>query len=104
MGVVASGGLTHFVIDEELDRGFLKALETKDAGLHDRRSPTRCCAPGTSEYRNWIVVAGALADSLADGEGRGLPAVLPLRGRHRMRHGLRRLGQDAEAATETSNS
>ncbi len=60
VGVVASGGLSHFVIDEDLDRGFLRALETKDvgfiAGLADD-----VLRSGTSEYRNWIVVAGALA-------------------------------------------
>jgi 3-O-methylgallate 3,4-dioxygenase len=60
VGVVASGGLSHFVIDEELDRGFLKALVDKDgdflAGL-----PADLLRSGTSELRNWIVVGGATA-------------------------------------------
>lgn len=60
VGVVASGGLSHFVIDEELDRGFMKALIDKDrefmTGLGDD-----LLRSGTSELRNWIVVGGAVA-------------------------------------------
>ena len=62
VGVVASGGLSHFVIDEELDRAFMKALIDKDrefmAGLGDD-----LLRSGTSELRNWIVVGGATADT-----------------------------------------
>jgi hypothetical protein len=62
VGLVASGGLSHFVIDEELDRGFLKALVEKDgdflAGL-----PASLLRSGTSELRNWIVVGGAAAQT-----------------------------------------
>ena len=32
VAVIASGGLSHFVVDEELDRQILKRLEQKDAG------------------------------------------------------------------------
>jgi hypothetical protein len=60
VGVVASGGLSHFVIDEDLDRAFLKALADKDrdfmTGLTDGELRS-----GTSELRNWIVVGGATA-------------------------------------------
>ncbi len=60
VGVVASGGLSHFVIDEDLDRDFLRALETGDeeflTGI-----PNDVLRAGTSEMRNWIVVAGAAA-------------------------------------------
>jgi len=60
VGIVASGGLSHFVIDEELDRGFLRALVDKDrefmSGLRDD-----LLRSGTSELRNWVVVAGAIA-------------------------------------------
>jgi 3-O-methylgallate 3,4-dioxygenase len=62
VGVVASGGLTHFVIDEELDRGFLQALESKDSGFMTGIADD-VLRSGTSEYRNWIVVAGALAET-----------------------------------------
>lgn len=62
VGVVASGGLSHFVIDEDLDRRFLKALETKDAGFITGLEDD-VLRSGTSEYRNWIVAAGALAQT-----------------------------------------
>jgi 3-O-methylgallate 3,4-dioxygenase len=62
VGVVASGGLSHFVIDEELDRGFLQALIAKDkefmVALKDDELRS-----GTSELRNWVTVGGALADT-----------------------------------------
>lgn len=58
VGVLASGGLSHFVVDEELDRGVIDALRRKDmdylAGLDPRRLKA-----GSSEIRNWIVAAGA---------------------------------------------
>ncbi|MFW3169574.1 hypothetical protein [Geodermatophilus sp. CPCC 206100] len=62
VGLVASGGLSHFVIDEELDRRFLEALVAKDAE-HLRSLPDDVLRSGTSELRNWTVVAGALAES-----------------------------------------
>ncbi|MGH3211363.1 MAG: hypothetical protein ACRDNO_26760 [Trebonia sp.] len=62
VGVVASGGLSHFVIDEELDRGLLQALTSKDkefmVALKDDELRS-----GTSELRNWVTVGGALADT-----------------------------------------
>lgn len=60
VGVVGSGGLSHFVIDEELDRGFLKALVDKD-GEYLAGLPSDLLRSGTSELRNWVVVAGATA-------------------------------------------
>ncbi|MFF5297121.1 hypothetical protein [Paractinoplanes globisporus] len=62
VGIIASGGLSHFVIDEELDRDFLRALATRDAD-HLRGIEDDLMRSGTSELRNWIVVAGALHSS-----------------------------------------
>ncbi|MGW4464780.1 DODA-type extradiol aromatic ring-opening family dioxygenase [Micromonospora sp. NPDC004704] len=59
VGVVASGGLSHFVVDEALDRAFLRALAERDAA-YLRGIPNNLLRSGTSELRNWIVVAGAL--------------------------------------------
>ena len=60
VGVVASGGLSHFVIDEDLDRGLLQALTGKDkefmVSLKDDELRS-----GTSELRNWVAVGGAMA-------------------------------------------
>jgi 3-O-methylgallate 3,4-dioxygenase len=60
VGLVASGGLSHFVIDEELDRDFLKALAGSD-GDFMAALPASLLRSGTSELRNWIVVGGATA-------------------------------------------
>jgi 3-O-methylgallate 3,4-dioxygenase len=58
VGIVASGGLSHFTVDEALDRRVLQACREADAA-------TLCALPvnqlnsGNSEIRNWIVAAGA---------------------------------------------
>lgn len=59
VAVIASGGLSHFVIDEELDRSVLSALVDGDgdvlANIHRDRLRS-----GNSEILNWITAAGAL--------------------------------------------
>jgi len=59
VGILASGGLSHFAIDEELDRRVLDGCRNKDA---DSLSTIRMeqLNSGTSEIRNWIAAAGAL--------------------------------------------
>lgn len=59
VAVVASGGLSHFVVDEKLDRKVLASLEQHDAeGLATlTRKQLRS---GTSEILNWVAAAGAL--------------------------------------------
>jgi hypothetical protein len=59
--LVASGGLSHFVPDETLDRGVLDAIARKDAG-YLRAVPPQLLNAGSSEIRNWIAVAGAMGD------------------------------------------
>jgi hypothetical protein len=59
VAVIASGGLTHFVIDEGLDRRVLDCIAAKDAaGL--RAIPRSSLRSGNSEILNWITAAGAL--------------------------------------------
>ncbi len=58
VGILASGGLSHFTIDEELDRGVLDALKRND-GDALKSIPVQKLNSGNSEIRNWIVVAGA---------------------------------------------
>jgi hypothetical protein len=61
VAVIASGGLSHFVIEEDLDEHIIDALKNKDE--HKLTSlPANRFNSGTSEIRNWIAVAGALAD------------------------------------------
>jgi catalytic LigB subunit of aromatic ring-opening dioxygenase len=58
VGVVASGGLSHMVVDEELDRQFLDALLSDDRGfLASLRADV--LRSGTSEMRSWIVAGTA---------------------------------------------
>jgi Catalytic LigB subunit of aromatic ring-opening dioxygenase len=59
VGVIASGGLSHFVVDEKLDRGFLDLLQKKD-GEAIQNLPRKLLNSGSSEIRNWIAVAGAV--------------------------------------------
>lgn len=57
VAVAASGGLSHFVVDEELDHKVLKAIREKDAktlrGLSQRELNL-----GSSEILNWVMAAG----------------------------------------------
>jgi 3-O-methylgallate 3,4-dioxygenase len=59
VGVVASGGLSHFTIDETLDRAVIRALREKDAAAL-QSLPREQLKSGSSEIRNWICAAGAL--------------------------------------------
>ena len=59
VGLIASGGLSHFVVDEELDHLFLDAVLNGDAD-YLRSLSQEVLRSGTSELRNWITVAGAL--------------------------------------------
>lgn len=58
VGILASGGLSHFTVDEELDRGLLDALRKND-GEALCAIPIEKLNSGNSEIRNWITVAGA---------------------------------------------
>lgn len=58
VAVIASGGLSHFVVDEELDRRVADALM---AGNRDvlRNLPVCSLNAGSSEIRNWITMVAA---------------------------------------------
>ncbi len=59
IGVVASGGLSHFTVDEALDGQVVDALRARDAEAL-MRLPRRKLNSGSSEIRNWICLAGAV--------------------------------------------
>jgi hypothetical protein len=59
VAVVASGGLSHFVVDEELDRCLLGALQSKDAATLTSLPRERLYS-ATSESLNWVAVGGAV--------------------------------------------
>lgn len=59
--LLASGGLSHQILDEELDQQVIDALQTKDTEIlcslpRDRLNR----APGTAEILNWVALAGAM--------------------------------------------
>ena len=58
VAIVASGGLSHFVVDEALDHQVLAGLMQGKPELLTS-IPLERLESGTSEIRNWIVVAGA---------------------------------------------
>jgi 3-O-methylgallate 3,4-dioxygenase len=60
VAVMASGGLSHFVVLEDFDRRVLDALGADD---HEALSaiPRRYLRSGTSEVLNWITVAGMVS-------------------------------------------
>jgi Catalytic LigB subunit of aromatic ring-opening dioxygenase len=58
VAIIASGGLSHFVVDEQMDRRVLAAIKYNDADAL-RRLPAVRLNSGTSEIRNWIAVAAA---------------------------------------------
>jgi hypothetical protein len=59
---VASGGMTHFVVNEGFDHQVLDAMcQGNSAALCSL--PESMFQSGTSEIKNWIVVAGAMAEA-----------------------------------------
>lgn len=62
IAVVASGGLSHFVIDEDLDRSFLGALKAGDEPFLTGLDP-QVMRSGNSELRSWVAVAGIAAEA-----------------------------------------
>ena len=58
VGILASGGLSHFTVDEALDRRVLDACRAHDAQALGTIPPAKLNS-GSSEIRNWIVAAGA---------------------------------------------
>jgi 3-O-methylgallate 3,4-dioxygenase len=59
VAIIASGGLSHFVVDEDLDRQVLSAITGRDAWALRSLSAAQLRS-GTSEILNWICAAGAL--------------------------------------------
>ena len=62
VAVIASGGLSHFVVDEDLDRRVLEGLEPGRGDIL-RAIPPEALNSGSSEILNWIMTAAA-ADHL----------------------------------------
>ena len=59
VGIAASGGFSHFVIDEQLDARLIQAIKTRDLTAL-MSEPESSYQSGTSEIKNWIAAMAAL--------------------------------------------
>jgi len=66
VAVIGSGGMSHFVINEDFDRDLIAAITQRDAGWLRAIEPA-LMKDGTSELLNWISAAGCLLDTRLDG-------------------------------------
>ena len=59
VAILASGGLSHFVVDEELDQQCMDGIKNKNI-ISLSQLPRHKLNSGNSEVRNWIIAAGAV--------------------------------------------
>jgi hypothetical protein len=59
IGIAASGGLSHFLVDEDFDRAILKACADRDVAFL-QNLPRNKLHAGSSEILNWVALAGAV--------------------------------------------
>lgn len=57
--IMATGGLSHFVVDEEFDRAYIELLRNGDEEGH-AALPREKLQSGNSEFRCWSLLAGAV--------------------------------------------
>ena len=62
VAIIASGGLSHFIVDENLDREVIAGLAPGEGGRL-RGLPRGALNSGSSEILNWVLAAGALGDT-----------------------------------------
>ncbi len=62
VAVCASGGISHFVVDEEFDDRMLTAMKKRDTKTIFAE-PNSNFRSGTSETKNWITVSGILSET-----------------------------------------
>lgn len=65
VGLIASGGLSHQIVDEDLDQAVIDALVAGDAeALRSLSRAQLNRSPGTPEILNWITVAAAMSPTV----------------------------------------
>ena len=62
VAICASGGISHFVVDEDFDTRMLNAIRDRDTQAIFAE-PENMFLSGTSETKNWITVAGILSET-----------------------------------------
>jgi OH-DDVA oxygenase/3-O-methylgallate 3,4-dioxygenase len=67
VAVFGSGGMTHFVINEEFDRALIAAIQNRDAGFLRAIDPG-LMKDGTSELLNWVSASGCLFQTRLKGD------------------------------------
>ncbi len=67
VAIVGSGGMSHFVINEEFDASLIEAIAERDEAFLRAIDP-RLLQDGTSELLNWISAAGCLFGTDLRGE------------------------------------
>lgn len=67
VAVIGSGGMSHFVINEEFDADLIAAIQARNADWLRGVEPTMM-QDGTSELLNWIAAAGCLFGTELSGE------------------------------------
>jgi OH-DDVA oxygenase/3-O-methylgallate 3,4-dioxygenase len=67
VAVFGSGGMTHFVINEDFDRALFQAIQGRDTAFMKAVDPG-LMKDGTSELLNWISAAGCLFNTKLSGE------------------------------------
>src|SRR5438067_8652472 len=65
VAIVTSGGLSHFTVDEEIDRQALTGLTTADGDILSSL-PRYKLQSATTEMLNWVAAAGAMGDTKMD--------------------------------------
>lgn len=73
VAIVASGGLSHTIIDEDIDHRTMGAIVDND-GAALKALPRERLRLGTSEILNWISAAGAMGSMTAHAVGDYIPA------------------------------
>jgi OH-DDVA oxygenase len=66
VAVVGSGGMTHFVINEDFDAALIAAIEKRDEAFMRAVNPN-LMHDGTSELLNWISASGCLFQTRLSG-------------------------------------
>lgn len=66
VAIIASGGLSHFVVDEDFDRDIMDAMQRNEFG-HLLSYHEGYYQAGSSEIKSWIAMGAAILDSSLDG-------------------------------------
>lgn len=67
VAIFGSGGMSHFIINEEFDRELIAAIQSRDESALRSIDPA-LLRDGTSELLNWISASGCLFNTTLEGE------------------------------------